>query len=132
MKIHYNPKLKYHARELRKKGVLSEVLLWNHLKGRKMRGYQFMRQKPVGDYIVDFYCNKLKLAIEIDGESHDGRFLYDMERQRVLESMGLTLLRFSDSDVKRDISSVLMAIEGWIEKIEQPPLTPFIKGELPI
>ena len=131
MKIHYNPKLKYHARELRKKGVLSEVLLWNHLKGRKMRGYQFMRQKPVGDYIVDFYCNKLKLAIEIDGESHDGRFLYDMERQRVLESMGLTLLRFSDSDVKRDISSVLMAIEGWIEKIEQPPLTPFIKGELP-
>ena len=131
MKIHYNPKLKYPARELRKKGVLSEVLLWNHLKGRKMRGYQFMRQKPVGDYIVDFYCNKLKLAIEIDGESHDGRFLYDMERQRVLESMGLTLLRFSDSDVKRDISSVLMAIEGWIEKIEQPPLTPFIKGELP-
>jgi very-short-patch-repair endonuclease len=54
-----------------------------------------------------------------------------MERQRVLESMGLTLLRFSDSDVKRDISSVLMAIEGWIEKIEQPPLAPFIKGELP-
>jgi very-short-patch-repair endonuclease len=131
MKIHYNPKLKYHARELRKKGVLSEVLLWNHLKGRKMRGYQFMRQKPVEDYIVDFYCNKLKLAIEIDGESHDGRFLYDMEKQRVLESMGLTLLRFSASDVKRDISSVLMAIEGWIEKIEQPPLTPFIKGELP-
>jgi very-short-patch-repair endonuclease len=121
MKIHYNPKLKYHARELRKKGVLSEVLLWNHLKGRKMRGYQFMRQKPVEDYIVAFYCNKLKLAIEIDGESHDGRFLYDMEKQRVLESMGLTLLRFSASDVKRDISSVLMAIEGWIEKIEQPP-----------
>ena len=66
MKIHYNPKLKYHARELRKKGVLSEVLLWNHLKGRKMRGCQFMRQKPVGDYIVDFYCNKLKLVIEIE------------------------------------------------------------------
>ncbi len=131
MKIHYNPELIKRARELRKKGVLSEVLLWNNLKGRKMRGYQFMRQKPVGDYIVDFYCNKLKLAIEIDGESHDGRFLYDMERQSVLESMGLTLLRFSDSDVKRDISSVLMAIEGWIEKIEQPPLTPFIKGELP-
>jgi len=141
MKIHYNPKLKYHARELRKKGVLSEVLLWNHLKGRKMRGCQFMRQKPVGDYIVDFYCTTPFIppllrgiegvVIEIDGESHDGRFLYDMERQRVLESMGLRLLRFSDSDVKRDISSVLMAIEGWIEKIEQPPLTPFIKGELP-
>ena len=97
MKIRYNPKLKAHARELRKQGILSEVLLWEHLKSRKMRGYQFMRQKPVGDYIVDFYCSKLKLAIEIDGESHDGRFLYDMERQRVLESANLTVLRFNAS-----------------------------------
>lgn len=87
MKIWYNPKLKAHARELRKQGVLSEVLLWEHLKGRKMRGYQFMRQKPIGDYIVDFYCSKLKMAIEIDGESHDGRFLYDMAREWVLESL---------------------------------------------
>jgi very-short-patch-repair endonuclease len=132
MKIHYNPKLKSHARELRKKGVLSEVLLWNHLKGRKMRGYQFMRQKPVGDYIVDFYCSKLKLAIEIDGESHDGRFRYDMERQRLLESMGLTVLRFNDSYVKRDIRNVVMAIEGWIEKTEQPPNPPFLRGNYPL
>jgi very-short-patch-repair endonuclease len=54
VKIHYNPKLKSHARELMKKGVLSEVSLWNHLKYGRMRGYQFMRQKPVGDYIIDF------------------------------------------------------------------------------
>ena len=66
MKILYNPELKKRARELRKKGVLSEVLLWNQLKYRKMRGYQFMRQKPIGNYIVDFYCNKLKLVIEIE------------------------------------------------------------------
>jgi len=65
MKIRYNPKLKAHARELRKQGILSEVLLWEHLKSRKMRGYQFMRQKPVGDYIVDFYCSKLKLAMKL-------------------------------------------------------------------
>jgi very-short-patch-repair endonuclease len=121
MKIHYNQKLKSFARELRQKGVLSEVLLWNRLKGRKMRGYQFMRQKPIGEYIVDFYCSKLKLAIEIDGESHDGRFRYDMERRRFLESMGLTVLRFSDIDVKNDISNVMMAIEGCVENIVQPP-----------
>ena len=66
-----------------------------------------MRQKPIGDYIVDFYCSKLKLVIEIDGESHDGRFSYDMQRQSFLESIGLIVLRFNDIDVKRDISNVL-------------------------
>lgn len=122
--------MKTHARELRKQGVLSEVLLWEHLKGRKIRGYQFMRQKHVGDYIVDFYCSKLKLVIEIDGESHDGRFPYDMERQRVLESVGLTVLRFHDSDVKKDTGNVLMAIEGWVERNDNNPLPlpPFLRG----
>ena len=120
MKILYNPELKQRARELRKQGVLSEVLLWSQIKCRKMCGYQFMRQKPIGDYIVDFYCSKLKLVIEIDGESHDGRFSYDMQRQSFLESTGLTVLRFNDIDVKRDISNVLMAIEGWV-KMNNPP-----------
>lgn len=127
MRIHYDPKLKQRARELRKQGILSEVFLWNCLKGRKMKGYQFMRQKPVGKYIVDFYCSKLKLAIEIDGESHNGKFSYDMQRQNFLESLGITVLRFNDRDVKRDIGNVLLAIEGWIEK--NNPLSPFIKGE---
>jgi len=131
MRIFYNPKLKSHAKELRKKGVLSEVLLWNQLKGRKMSGYQFMRQKPIGDYIIDFFCSKLRLVIEIDGKSHDGRFLYDAERQQFLESLGFTVLRFNDADVKRDLPNVLMAIEGWIESAcKQPPLSPFSKGEI--
>lgn len=80
-----------------------------------MLGFQFMRQKPIGEYIVDFYSSKLKLVIEIDGESHDGKFSYDMQRQNFLESIGLTVIRFNDADVKRDIGNVLMAIEGWIE-----------------
>lgn len=92
-----------------------------------MLGYQFMRQKPIGNYIVDFYCSKLKLVIEIDGKSHDGKYSYDMQRQSFLESMGLTVLRFNDTDVKKDISNVLMAIEGWIENYN--PLTPLTKGE---
>jgi very-short-patch-repair endonuclease len=122
--------LKSRAKNLRKKGVLSEVLLWNQLKGRKMDGYHFMRQKPIGDYIVDFFCDKLRLVIEIDGESHDGRFLYDAERQEFLESIGFTVLRFNDADVKRDMANVLLAIEGWIEAAyKQPPSSPFFKGE---
>ena len=89
-----------------------------------------MRQKPIGDYIVDFYCSKLNLVIDNpltpfvkgeDGESHNGKYSYDMQRQSFLESMRLTVLRFNDTDVKRDINNVLMAIEGWIEGKEQPP-----------
>ena len=124
IKITYNTKLKALSRKLRKQGVLSEVLLLAHLKGRKMKGYQFARQKPIGNYIVDFYCSKLKLVIEIDGESHDRKFLYDRKRQQALESEGLTVLRFNDHDVKKDIECVLMAIEGWVERSvekEQPP-----------
>ncbi len=89
-----------------------------------------MTQKPIGDYIVDFFCSKLALVIEIDGESHDGRFQYDDERQKFLESAGLTVLRFNDADVKSDIVNILMGIEGWIEnKEKKPPYSPFIKGE---
>ena len=79
-----------------------------------MHGYQFMRQKPIGEYIVDFYCSSLKLVIEIDGESHTDRFDYDMKRQRFLESLGFTVLRFNDIDLKKDLSNVLSPIEGWI------------------
>jgi very-short-patch-repair endonuclease len=116
MKLYYDPKLKELSRELRKKKVLSEVLLWNSLKGRKMLGCQFARQKPIGHYIVDFYCPELRLVIEIDGESHRERIQEDMHRQKDLEAMGLEVLRFADRKVKRDISNVLRGIEGWIEE----------------
>jgi very-short-patch-repair endonuclease len=115
MKIHYNPKLKQRARELRKNSTLSEVLLWEELKNHKMHGYKFLRQKPIGNYIVDFFCNKLKLVIEIDGDSHDeGNYGYDMKRQKWLESKDLSVLRFDDLEVKKDMDNVLWAIEGWI------------------
>jgi len=71
--IPYNPKLKEVARKLRKQGILSEVLLWNELKGKKL-GYDFHRQKPINDYVVDFYCAELDLVIEIDGDWHSDKF----------------------------------------------------------
>ena len=80
-----------------------------------MLGYKFLRQKPIGNYIVDFFCNKLKLVIEIDGDSHrEDNFKYDMERQKWLESKELAVLRFDDLEVKKDMENVLLAIEGWI------------------
>ena len=68
--VRYNPKLKELARQLRRKITLSEMLLWKELKGKQMMGFDFHRQKPISEYIVDFYCPMLNLAIEIDGDSH--------------------------------------------------------------
>jgi very-short-patch-repair endonuclease len=116
MKIYYKPKLKQYSRNLRNDSTLSEVLLWMQIKGRKIKGYQFMRQKPIENYIVDFYCSKLKLAIEIDGSSHIGKELADKIRQEKLESLGIRFLRFDDLEVKRDIQSVIRKLETWIEE----------------
>jgi very-short-patch-repair endonuclease len=118
MKIQYNPKLKILARSLRNRSTLAEVLLWNQLKARKVRGYQFMRQKPIDNYIVDFYCSKLQLIIEIDGSSHDFKFMNDLRRQRKLETLGLKILRFGDEDIKNKLEGVLHSIEKWIIQFE--------------
>jgi very-short-patch-repair endonuclease len=115
--IPYNPKLKKVARKLRKQGILSEVLLWNELKGKKMMGYDFHRQKPLKDYIVDFFCQELMLVIEIDGESHnDETFDYDETRQNELEELGCTFLRFYDGYVKNYLSDVVNSIGEWIKE----------------
>jgi len=116
MKIYYNPKLKHLARKLRKDSTLSEVLLWNELKAKQVKGYQFMRQKPIGNYIVDFFCSKLRLVIEIDGDSHDEAHVLqnDIKRQSYLEKIGLSVIRFDDLEVKEDIDGVLEYINNWI------------------
>jgi very-short-patch-repair endonuclease len=116
MKIYYNPALKEKARELRNNSTLSEVLLWKELKKEKINGYDFHRQKPIDNYIVDFFCFKLMLAIEVDGESHIGKEGYDRYRQEKLESFGIRFLRFDDMLVKRDIQSVVNTIRDWIER----------------
>tara|TARA_B100000989_G_scaffold224385_1_gene171809 strand:+ start:176 stop:502 length:327 start_codon:yes stop_codon:yes gene_type:complete len=102
---------------LRKNSTLSEVLLWQELKAGQMEGFRFNRQKPLENYIVDFYCKKLDLVIEVDGESHDGELaqVKDTERQRILEQMGLSFLRFDDLDVKHNMAFVLTEIYGFIE-----------------
>ena len=93
--ITYNPKLKEYARQLRNNSTLSEVLLWQKIKNKAL-GVQFHRQVPLKEYIVDFYCHELMLAIEIDGDSHLYKYNYDKKRQGELENLGFTFLRFSD------------------------------------
>ena len=77
----------------------------------KALGVQFHRQVPLKEYIVDFYCHELMLAIEIDGDSHLYKYNYDKKRQGELENLGITFLRFSDFDVKQNMFSVALTLE---------------------
>lgn len=112
--IPYNGKLVAYARQLRNNMTLAEVLLWQKLRCRKMFGYDFDRQRPIDKYIVDFYCKDLRLAIEIDGRSHDFKQDHDEFRQKKLEQLGVRFLRFWDSEVRNDMGRVLLEIEEWI------------------
>ena len=115
----YNSKLKELSRNLRKNGTLAEVLLWNQLKGRQIKGLQFTRQKPMGEFIVDFYCAALNLIIEVDEVSHEVKGDKYKKRQEYLEYLGLKVLRFTDEEIKQNVEGVLLFINQWI--VEQPP-----------
>jgi len=121
----YNKNLKQFSRNLRNNSTLTEVLLWQQLRAGRIRGYKFNRQKPLGNYIVDFYCKKLNLVIEVDGESHfiGDAPIRDKERQDILEGMGLEFLRFDDMDVKMNISFVIRVLEEFMDDWERsnPP-----------
>ncbi|MEN2281991.1 endonuclease domain-containing protein [Algoriphagus sp. SE2] len=116
----YSYSLKDFSRELRKHSTLSEVLFWQRIKGKQFRGYQFNRQKPLGNFIVDFYCKKLDLVIEIDGDSHfhETSVVNDQKRQQILENSGLIFFRILDIDVKNRMSTVLNLLNDSVDKIE--------------
>jgi very-short-patch-repair endonuclease len=119
--IQYSDNTKERGRALRKQGILGEVLLWEKLRRRQMRGYQFNRQKPLDKYIVDFYCRKLDLVIELDGASHqeDQTNLADEDRENVLRGMRLSVLRFSEKEVRYQMLDVLERISQWVERKER-------------
>lgn len=117
----YNKNLKQFSRNLRNNSTLGEVLLWNELKAGKLYGYKFNRQKPLKNYIVDFYCKKLSLVIEVDGSSHysEEAYIKDQERQQILENLGLYFLRFDDAEIRRQMPNVLRTIEAFILDFEK-------------
>ena len=118
--LKYNSSLKPLARNLRKEGTKGEALLWKKvLRARGMEGYQFNRQYPIGDYIVDFICRKLKLIIEIDGSSHLTKGTEDRKRQDILENGGYTVIRFSENEVVYRIDDVIKDIYLAIKALEE-------------
>lgn len=115
--LKYNDKLGNHVKANRYAKNLSEVLLWNQLKQDKL-GVDFHRQKPIGHYIVDFFCPELMLAIEVDGSVHDSEEAQEADaiRQKNLEDLGINFLRFSASAVEKLMDSVLLEIKNYIKE----------------
>jgi very-short-patch-repair endonuclease len=128
--IPYNPKLKLLARELRNNATKSEIILWGKLKGRQCYGYDFHRQKPIDNYILDFYCHELLLGIELDGYSHELLEVHqkDLKKEKRLNEFGITILRFRDEQVFKDMENVLRAIEFYIKAFEKHTPNPSQEG----
>lgn len=112
----YNQKLKPRARELRKNQTDAEELLWKQVRGKKIGGYQFLRQRPIGNFIVDFVCLKSKLIVEIDGPIHIQNKGIDIFRQEQLELFGFTVLRFSNEEIEENIDVVVDTIARHMKK----------------
>ena len=108
----YNPQLVARAREMRKNPTVAERKLWGYLRNFPVK---FWRQKPINHFIVDFYCPKLKLVIEVDGDSHftDSGLVYDEERTRVLEGYSLRVIRFTNDEVVQNFEGVCEQIMGF-------------------
>ena len=109
-KLPCNQNLKGYASDLRKAGSLPEALLWREIKNKQINGLNFNRQIVIGNYIVDFFCPKVGLVIEIDDKTHDFKGEYDEKREKFLLSLGLTTLHVSAKEVLRDVSSVVDCI----------------------
>lgn len=128
--IPYNPKLKELARALRNNSTKAEIILWLKLKGKQMYGYDFHRQKPIDNYILDFFCYELMLGIEVDGYSHEFLEVYnkDCKKEKKMNEFGISVLRFSDNEVLKDMENVIRAIEFFIEEFEKHTPSPSPEG----
>jgi very-short-patch-repair endonuclease len=117
----YNKQLTALARENRSNPTKAETKIWQEvLRMRQFAKYKFLRQKPIGGYIVDFYCSELRLVIEIDGDSHAEAVEYDEERTNLLNSLGLHVIRYSNDDVLRNIEGVYDDLARIITAISLP------------
>jgi len=123
---HYNKRLQPYANKLRKNMTKAEACLWKYvLRARNMKGYTFRRQRPILNYIADFACLDLSLVIEVDGITHETEEAAERDRQRDrdLEEVGFTVLRFSNWEVLNRIDDVSMIILRWVEEngVGPPP-----------
>ncbi len=119
-RIRTTAKVQQRARELRQEMTPAERLLWDCLRSHRLDGLKFRRQHPLGSFIVDFYCPEHCLVVE-DGDVHDYQIEDDLQRTSYLESQGFQVIRFRNSEVEKDIDTVLASIRDAC----QPPTHEF-------
>ena len=126
--LHKNSKASTYenARYLRKVQTVAEAKLWKVLRNNQVCNLKFRRQHAFDDYILDFYCHKIKLAIEVDGEVHNDPEVaaYDAARTKNLNENNITVLRFTNDEVEKNITKVIKKIEGWFEENDFVELMP--------
>ena len=114
--IPYNPKLVPLAKKLRNQSTQSEIRLWHYLKNKQFHGFRFHRQKPLLNFIADFYCYDLQLIIELDGYTHqfEETIIKDELKTEKLMKYGLTVVRFIDKEVMDNLDGVMYVLEKYI------------------
>lgn len=118
--VHYNKNLTEFARENRKNPTAAEIKMWNGvLRMRHFADYKFLRQKPIGGFIVDFYCSALRLAIEIDGDSHAEALAYDAARTAALNALGIAVVRYTNDEILKNIEGVYDDLMGRVVSISE-------------
>ena len=121
MTKHFNKKVeKLKRRYLRNKATSAEKLVWIYLRKRQVNGFRFLRQYSVDQYVLDFYCPELKLAIEIDGDSHfidDNAIEYDKRRKNHINQFGIVFLRFRNVEIYQNLDKVFEKIEEKVKEI---------------
>lgn len=120
--LRYKPNLKKFAQNLRRTSTETEVVFWSRIRRKQVLGFQFYRQKPVGPYIVDFYCPRAKLIIEIDGSQHfeEKNEQKDKERDTYLQALGFTVLRFNNTEVCQNVDSAVEMVFDFLDNIKTP------------
>jgi len=122
MTLHYNrTKEKWRRKDLRKKSTKAEKILWEYLRNRNLAGFKFKQQYSVDSFIIDFYCPKVKLGIEVDGEVHftEEAKNYDENRSEFLSDFGIDIIRFRNDDIYNNLKVVLNTIEDKLKKSEK-------------
>ena len=117
------------CRELRINQTRSEEILWERIRNRQLLGKKFLRQHPIffdltgkeTFYIADFYCHELKLVVEIDGELHNLRRKSDYNRDRIMNLLGMQVLRIKSEKVIDDLNEVLKLLENYIKRSSNSP-----------
>jgi len=131
MNHHYNPQLKNYAQELRTSSISrAEKYIWKSLLSRGKLGVKFKRQRPMDNFIVDFFSQEISLIVEIDGNSHFNKGEYDLYRENRLKSLGYEIIRFNEGEVIHQLDDVRMRIIHVIDCLrESSPSIPLQRGK---